>query len=101
MVSHLFYSQRALWAIVWLFVRLQVAGSRRGAQRPPPGTPSKPKRHRSTEPQAFAGLTHKPHGALCERATPHPQPPSPVSPDPMAPTHRRPRAIDTSQHFCP
>jgi hypothetical protein len=30
-----------------------------------------------------------------------PKAPPPVPPDPMAPTHRRPRAVDTSRHFCP
>ena len=28
-------------------------------------------------------------------------PSTPVRPDPMAPTNRRPREIDTAQHFCP
>ena len=28
-------------------------------------------------------------------------PPPPMQPDPMPPTHRRPREVDTSRHFCP
>src|SRR6516164_8452628 len=28
-------------------------------------------------------------------------PPPPMQPDPMLPTHRRPREVDTSRHFCP
>src|SRR2546422_2246348 len=91
MVSHLFYYQLALLAIVWLFVMLHVAGSRRGAQIPRSATPIKPRRNRSSEPKAFEGLTHKPHCDLVERETPHPKPPSPVPPDPMALTNRRPR----------
>ena len=63
--------------------------------------PLKPKRPRSTEPTPFAGLTRKPHCALCERDTAHPQAPPPVPPAPMPSTHRRPRAVDTSRHFCP
>src|SRR5262249_10602114 len=63
--------------------------------------PLKPKRHRSREPKPFEGLTHKPHCALCERETAHPQVPPPVPPDPMPPTSRRPRTVDTSMHFCP
>ena len=63
--------------------------------------PAQPKRKRSTEPKAFEGLTHKPHCALCERETTHPQAPPPVPPDPMPPTNRRPREVDTSRHFCP
>ena len=101
MVSHLFYYQLALLALVWLCVMLHVAGSRRGAQIPPTATPITPKRKRSNAPQPFDGLTHKPHCARCEHATAHPKPPSPVPPDPMPLTKRRPREVDTSQHFCP
>ena len=79
MVSHLFYSQLALLAIVWLFVMLHVDGARRGAQLPPPATPIKPQRTRSKEPKA----------------------PPPTRPDPIPPTPRRPREVDTSMRFCP
>jgi IS1 family transposase len=101
MVSHLFYYQLALLALVWLFVMLHVAESRRGAPIPPTAMPIKPKRIRSHEPQPLAGLTHKPPCALCEHEAAHPQAPPPVPPEPMPPTHRRPRTVDTSRHFCP
>jgi hypothetical protein len=101
MVSHLFYYQLALLALVWLFFMLHVAESHPGAPIPPTVTPIKPKRTRSNEPKPFHGLTHKPPCALCARETAHPQAPPPVPPDPMAPTHRRPREVDTSRHFCP
>ncbi len=101
MVSHLFYYQLALLALVWLFVMLHVAASRREAPIPPTATPIKPKRKRSNDPKPFAGLTQKPHCALCEQDVPHPQVPSAVRPDPIPPTHRRPRTVDTSKHFCP
>src|SRR5215467_14027878 len=101
MVSHLFYYQLALLALVWLFVLLHVAESQRGAPISPTATPITPKSKRSNEPKPFSGLTHKPHCALCARDTAPPQAPPPVPPDPMPPTHRRPREIDTSQHFCP
>jgi IS1 family transposase len=101
MVSHLFYYQLALLALVWLFVMLHVAGSHRGTQIPLPATPIKPQRNHSTAPKAFEGLTHKPPCALCERATAPPTAPPPVPPHPIAPTNRRPRAVDTSRHFCP
>ena len=65
MVSPLFYSHLALLALVWLFVMLHVAESRRGTPIPPTATPIKPKRKRSNEPKPFHGLTHKPHCALC------------------------------------
>ena len=102
MVSHLFYYQLALLALIWLFVMLPRSWPRRSEPPPPvPATPLKPKRKRSTEPQAFAGLTHKPHCALCEREAGE-TPPAPLPrPDPMPPTHRRPRTVDTSMHFCP
>src|SRR6266568_4400972 len=38
------------------------------------------------------------HGGVC---TASPKAPPPVPPDPMAPTHRRPREVDTSRHCCP
>jgi IS1 family transposase len=101
MVSHLFYYQLALLALVWLFVMLHVAASHRGAPIPPTATPLKSKSKRSIAPQPFEGLTHKPHCALCERDTASPQAPPAGPPDPMPPTHRRPREIDTSLHFCP
>jgi IS1 family transposase len=101
MVSHLFYYQLALLALVWLFVLLHVAESQRGAPIAPTATPIKPKSKRANEPKPFHGLTQKPPCALCARDTAHPQAPPPVAPDPMPPTHRRPREIDTSQHFCP
>src|SRR6266404_3989015 len=40
-----------------------------------------------------------PSPCLDERPKADPTPP--VRPDPMPPTKRRPRAIDTSMHFCP
>src|SRR5215468_930235 len=93
MVPHLLYYQLALLPLLW---------PRRSAPRPPlPATPLKPKRKRSTEPQAFAGLTHKPPCALCERETGETPPAPPPRPDPMPLTTRRRRTVDTSMHFCP
>ncbi len=99
MVSHLFFSHLALFVLVWLFVMLHITWSKRGVSIPP--VPVKPKHQRSTEPKAFAGLTHKPPCALCEREAAHPPLPPPAPPEPMLPTNRRPREIDTSQRFCP
>jgi IS1 family transposase len=99
MVAHLVYYQLALCVLVWLFVMVHVMWSKRAL--PPPPVPAQPKRHCSSEPKAFAGLTKKPHCALCEReATQAPEPP-PAPPEPLPPTHRRPRTVETSQHFCP
>jgi len=99
MVSHLFYYQLAFCVLVWLFVMLHVTWSKPGLPTPP--VPAQPKRPRSKAPKAFEGLTKKPHCALCERDTAHPKPPAPVPPDPLPLTHRRPRTVDTSMHFCP
>src|SRR5215470_238475 len=102
MVSPLFYYQLALLALIWLFVMLHLSWLRRSA--PPttaPATPIKSKRKRSTEPKAFEGLTHKPHCALCEPEIGETPQAPPRRPDPMPLTHRRPRTVDTSMHFCP
>ena len=102
MVSHLFYYQLALLALIWLFVMLHLGWPRRSATlTTAPATPIPPTRKRSTEPKTFAGLTHKPHCALCEQEPLHTAPVSPLRPDPMPPTNRRPRTVDTSMHFCP
>src|SRR4029453_15149682 len=102
MVSHLFYYQLPLLALIWLFIMLPLSWPRRSETPPPvPATPLKPKRKRSTGPKAFEGLTEKPHCPLCERATGETPPPPPQPPDPLPPTNRRPRTVDTSMHFCP
>jgi hypothetical protein len=99
MVSHLFYYQLTLLALIWFFVMLHVTWSEPGLPTPP--VPAQPKRKRSTAPKPFAGLTHKPSCALCEQAAGARAPAPPLRPDPMPPTHRRPRTVDTSMHFCP
>jgi hypothetical protein len=104
MVSHHVFSQLILFALVWLFVILHLTWPQPGVTAPAvPAEPKslKPRRRRSTEPTAFAGLTKKPPCARCEQEVTLPQAPPAVPPAPMLPTHRRPRAIDTSQHFCP
>jgi hypothetical protein len=104
MVSHHFFSQLILFALIWLFIILHLIWSRPGVSAPvTPAEPGllTPKRHRSSEPKPFEGLTHKPHCALCEQATGASPPVPLVRPDPMPVTHRRPRKIDTARHFCP
>src|SRR4029453_9566772 len=101
MVSPLFFYELGLIALVWLFLILCWLGPHAAVRRQPIAPSQPPRRTRSLAPKAFAGRHPKPHCALCARDTAHPQAPPPVPPDPMAPTHRRPRAIDTSRHFCP
>ena len=102
MVSHLFFYQLVLVALVWLCLMLHWAWPSDPAAACPttPELPSPvPKRHR--EPQPFAGLTTKPHCDACEhRSAPHPQAPS-FPPPRMVPTRGRRRQVDTSTHFCP
>src|SRR5437870_427889 len=104
MVSHHFFSQLVLFALIWLFIMLHLTRPKHPVTAPDaPADPEslKPKRHRSNEPKPFEGLTQKPQCALCARDTAYPQSPPPLPPDPMAPTNRRSREVDTSMHFCP
>jgi len=101
MVSHLFFYQLALITLMWLFFLLLYSWPSDRARRPHPAAPITPRRQRSTAPKPFVGLTHKPPCALCEQEAAPPKAPPPVRPDPMPPTHRRPRTVDTSRHFCP
>src|SRR5499426_2088059 len=102
MIPHLFYYQLLVLGLLWLFVMLSLAWpSPSGPQVPRPTIPSTSRRTRGKEPQPFGGLTHKPLCVLCDQEATPPTPPPPVRPDPMPPTHRRPRPIDTSRHFCP
>src|SRR5215813_5794203 len=100
MVPTLFFYELVLIALVWLFLMLYWLwpndSSLLCSTRP---TLPPPQRKRSRQPNAFAGLSQKPPCAACEQDTTHPQPPPPTPPDPMPPTHRRPRTVDTSQHF--
>jgi hypothetical protein len=101
MVAPLFFYHLTLIALVWLLLMCHYARPIHRAQGHEPPTPVNPWRQRSHDPKPFAGLTHKPPCALCAHEATTLTPPPPVQPDPMKPTHRRPRAIDTSRHFCP
>src|SRR5881296_1309468 len=104
MIPHHIYYQLAIVGLLWLCVMLHDIWPSRGAVSPqPPVQPVPPqlKRKRSNEPKPFVGLTQRPHCALCAYDANHPELQPPRRPDPMAPTNRRPCAIDTSRHFCP
>src|SRR5712671_3249704 len=102
MVSHLFFSQLVLVALVWLCVMLHWAWpSDPAATCPTTLEPTSPLPKRPREPTPFAGLTTKPHCDACEQAHEHvPQPPG-CPPPRIVPTRGRPRQVDTSSHFCP
>lgn len=102
MVPTLLFSQLGLVALVWVFLRLYwlwPPGST--ARRQPSAIAKPPRRKRSNEPKAFAGLPTKPPCALCAQEAASPQAPPPLPPAPMPPTHHRPRTVATSRHFCP
>src|SRR5262249_48913125 len=105
MVSHHVFSQLVRFALLWLVVLVHLTRPKRPVtapatptEEPKPLTLTQP---RAQEPKPVEGLTHKPHCALCERDTASPPAPPPLPPAPMTPTHRRPRKVDTSMHFCP
>ncbi len=104
MIPHLLYYQLVILVLLGLCVMLPYLWPSPGAGSHPKRAepiPLKAKRKPSNDPKPFAGLTQKPHCALCERDLASPQAPPPVPPDPMPPTNRRPREVNTSQHFCP
>src|SRR5215468_6319528 len=105
MMPPLCFYQLALLGLLWLCVMLHLAWPSRGpvsSQRSvEPETPVKSRRTRFNAPQPFVGLTHKPPCALCAHEASHLPPLPPMRPEPLAPTNRRPRKVDTSRHFCP
>jgi IS1 family transposase len=102
MVSHLFFYQLVLIALVWLCLMLQWAWpSDPAAACPTTPEPLPPVPKRQREPAPFVGLTTKPHCDACEHSSaPCPQTPS-APPPRMVPTRGRRRQVDTSRHFCP
>ena len=102
MVSHLFFYQLVLVALVWLCLMLHwVWPSDPAAACPTTLEPPSPRPKRHREPTPFAGFTTKPPCDACAHAT-APRPQAPAAPPPrLVPTRGRPRQVDTSQHFCP
>jgi hypothetical protein len=91
MVPTLFFYELALVILVWLFLMLYWLWPNNSAAGRRPLPRSQPsRRKRSRAPQPFAGLTQKPHCALCDHEATQPHAPSPTPPEPMAPTNRRP-----------
>src|SRR4051812_9790244 len=101
MVSHLFFYQLTLIALIWLCLMLQWMWPSASTACPtiPEPLPPRPKRNR--EPKPFAGLIKKSHCDACEPAiAPRPQAPA-TQPPRIVPTRGRRRQVDTSTHFCP
>jgi IS1 family transposase len=102
MIPHLFFYQLVLLGLLWVFFMLHAAWPSQGtATQRRPVEPILPPRQRSRDPQPFPGLPRTPLCAACEQAHEHgPQPPG-CPPPRIVSTRRRPRQVDTSQHFCP
>jgi IS1 family transposase len=102
MVSHLFFYQLVLVALVWLCLMLQWTWPSDPATAcPTTQEPIPPRPKRQREPKPFEGLTTKPHCDACAQVSdPHPHAPS-APPPRIVMTRGRRRQIDTSRHFCP
>src|SRR5215471_16799628 len=102
MVSHLFFYQLTLIALVWLCLMLQWAWpSALAAGCPTTPEPPGPRPKRRREPTPCAGLTTKPHCDACEHGS-APRPQTPAAPPPrIVSTQGRRRQVDTTRHFCP
>ncbi len=101
MVSHLFFSQLVLVALVWLCVMLHWAWPSDPAVCPTTLDPTPPRPKRNRAPKPFEGLITKPHCDACEHGT-APRPQAPSTPPPrIVLTRGRRRQVDTSTHFCP
>jgi IS1 family transposase len=102
MVPTLFFYQLGLVALIYVFLLLCWLWPTAAAAPRQPIAPSKPpRRKRSNAPKPFTGLPQRPHCARCAHDAAHPPAPPPTPPEPMPPSHRRPRTVDTSRHFCP
>src|SRR6266436_1390537 len=100
MVSHLFFYQLTLIALVWLCVMLRWTWPSDPATCPPTPEPTPPGPKRNRERKPFAGLTTKPHCDACAPASDlRPEAPCPPPPR-IVPTRGR-RQVDTPTHFCP
>src|SRR6266567_7203967 len=102
MVSHLFFYQLVLVALVWLCLMLQWAWpSAPAAVCPTAPEPPPPRPKRKREPPPCAGRIHKPHCDTCAH-TPDSCPQASTAPPPrLVPTRGRRRQVDTATHCCP
>jgi hypothetical protein len=102
MMSNPLFYQCLLVALVLLCLLLHVGLSDNPPRVPnAPLQPHPPRRRRSTEPQPFPGLIHKPLCEACEQGA-DARPQAPGSPPPVITfTRGRRRTVDTYTHFCP
>src|SRR5262249_50673460 len=101
MVSHLFFYQVVLVALVGLCVLLQWAWPSAATACPTTRAPTPPLPKHRREPTPFAGCTQQPPCDACEHGT-APRPQAPSTPPPrLVPTRGRRRQVDTARHCCP
>src|SRR5215831_2024671 len=103
MIPHQFFYLMVVLALLWLFVMLPLAWPSPCPATPQrPAEPLLPRRPRSSEPKAFAGLIHQPQCVACEQAPPASPVTAPAAPPPrITSTRGRKRQVDTGHHFCP
>ena len=86
MISHhIYYYQLAILGLLWLCILLYSLWPSRGAVSPQAlaePVPPQRKRKRSNDPQAFEGLTQRPHCTACEHDANQPKPQPPRRPTP-------------------
>jgi IS1 family transposase len=103
MIPHHFFYLMVVLGLLWIFFMLHLAWPSPCPATPQrPAEPILPRRPRSSEPKAFAGLTHKPQCVACEQAPPALPVIAPAAPPPrITSTRGRKRQVDTRHHFCP
>jgi IS1 family transposase len=103
MIPHQFFYLMVVLGLLWIFFMLPLAWPSPCPATPQrPAEPLLPRRPRSSEPKAFAGLTHKPQCVACAQAPPAPPVTAPAAPPPrITSTRGRKRQVDTGHHCCP
>ena len=102
MVSHLFFYQLMLIALVWLCLMLHwLWPSEPAAEHLTTAQPIPPSRKRSKGPKPFPGLTRHPHCDACAQDVTLRREPPRAPPLRLISIRGRRRQVDTSRHFCP
>ncbi len=103
MIPHQFFSLMVVLGLLWIFCMLPMAWPSQGPATPQrPAEPNLPRRTRTSEPQSFAGLTHKPPCVACAQTPPAAPVTAPAAPPPrIISTRGRKRQVDTGHQCCP
>src|SRR5215471_4065788 len=103
MIPHPFFSLVVVLGLLWICCMFHMAWPSPCSAAPQrPAEPILPRRPRSSEPQAFAGLTHTSQCVAGAQAPPAALVTAPAAPPPRLPSTRgRKRQVDTGHHVCP